>query len=207
MPRTVKNAQERKREIVAVARELFREQGYAQTSVESIIRRLGIAKGTFYHHFGSKEELLEAIVEGELEKITAQVARVVEDPSLSALAKLERLFGGGLGDAETSAVAAHLHAPANRELHELTNVRLVQRLSPLLARIIAQGNAEGAFAVSEPLATARVLLTAAQFVLDRGFFDWDAKETAVLQRAVQEMVERTLGTEPGACAFLTGRAT
>lgn len=44
-------------EIIAVASRLFYEQGYHQTGVQQIIDAAGVAKGTFYGHFKSKEAL------------------------------------------------------------------------------------------------------------------------------------------------------
>jgi AcrR family transcriptional regulator len=54
----VETVQKSKRdEIVEVAGQLFYEQGYGATGVAQIIKACGIAKGTFYGHFKSKEEL------------------------------------------------------------------------------------------------------------------------------------------------------
>ena len=49
----------RKNEILDMAQKLFFEMGYEQTSVSNIIDAVGVAKGTFYYYFKSKEELLE----------------------------------------------------------------------------------------------------------------------------------------------------
>jgi AcrR family transcriptional regulator len=52
--------------IVQVARALFAERGYADTSIDEITRQTRTARGAFYHHFASKEELFRQVV-GELE--------------------------------------------------------------------------------------------------------------------------------------------
>ncbi len=57
--RIVKTAEERKNEILDVAEELFAEKGYDNASTNDIIARIGIARGTLYHHFGSKEEVMD----------------------------------------------------------------------------------------------------------------------------------------------------
>lgn len=53
----------RRSEILDVAQRLFYLKGYDQTSVQDIITEIGIAKGTFYHYFNSKLELLDAIID------------------------------------------------------------------------------------------------------------------------------------------------
>ncbi len=45
-----------------IARKLFVEKGYDQTSINDILKIIEIAKGTFYYYFTSKEELLEEII-------------------------------------------------------------------------------------------------------------------------------------------------
>ncbi|HVU93164.1 MAG TPA: helix-turn-helix domain-containing protein, partial [Jatrophihabitans sp.] len=44
--------------VLDAAVELFADQGYDGTSVAQVIGRAGVAKGGFYHHFASKEQLL-----------------------------------------------------------------------------------------------------------------------------------------------------
>jgi AcrR family transcriptional regulator len=47
--------------LIATARQLFTERGYAATSIEEIIQRAGVAKGALYHHFGGKHDLFRAV--------------------------------------------------------------------------------------------------------------------------------------------------
>lgn len=62
---------DRKRaEIIAVAKQLFFEEGYAGTSMAEIAARVGGSKATLYNHFRSKEELLLAMVR-EMIDVTA----------------------------------------------------------------------------------------------------------------------------------------
>src|SRR5262245_34223307 len=48
----------RRRELIATAKRLFLERGYSQTSVASIVREAGVAQGTFYRYFKSKQAVL-----------------------------------------------------------------------------------------------------------------------------------------------------
>ena len=52
--------------LLAAARDLFAEHGFAATGREQIAERAGVTRGALYHHFGSKELLFRAVVE-ELE--------------------------------------------------------------------------------------------------------------------------------------------
>lgn len=57
MPATIVNSSPKKTEILEIASRLFYQQGFAATGIKQIIDEAGIAKGTFYSHFDSKEEL------------------------------------------------------------------------------------------------------------------------------------------------------
>ena len=64
MPRLSKAAaQERKARIVALAEKRFVQNGYEQTTVDEIVKEIGLAKGTYYYHFDSKEDLMIAVSE------------------------------------------------------------------------------------------------------------------------------------------------
>jgi AcrR family transcriptional regulator len=76
--------------LLAAARELFGERGYEATSVEAVLSASGVARGALYHHFQSKAELFDAVVEQTLVDIadaTGTAARGHDDP-------LERLRNG-----------------------------------------------------------------------------------------------------------------
>ena len=52
-----------KRKIFETSMRLFAEKGYDATSIEEITATVGVAKGTLYYHFSSKEEIFEFLVE------------------------------------------------------------------------------------------------------------------------------------------------
>jgi AcrR family transcriptional regulator len=55
--------------IVEVAREVFREQGY-DASLDEVAKRAGVGPGTLYRHFPQRENLLDAIMQSWVDKVT-----------------------------------------------------------------------------------------------------------------------------------------
>jgi AcrR family transcriptional regulator len=69
--------------LVAAARELFADDGYAATSLDAVVAKAGVTKGALYHHFGGKRELFEAVFVAEQVRLSAAVmdaAQGKEDP-------------------------------------------------------------------------------------------------------------------------------
>jgi AcrR family transcriptional regulator len=57
------DAEVRRAQIVAVARQLFAEYGYRQTTTRQLARAAGVSDALMYRHFASKEEVLRAVVD------------------------------------------------------------------------------------------------------------------------------------------------
>jgi len=86
----VKNMQKRSRDtqqkILAAARVLFKDSGYANTSAEQIAAAAGVAKGTLFAHFGDMANLLAAIGLDALETLLEDTRLLVSEPTTGNLA-------------------------------------------------------------------------------------------------------------------------
>lgn len=78
--------------LVAAARELFAEHGYAGVGTEEIVKRAGVTRGALYHHFNGKEDLLRAVLHElarELAEASATAALAETDQWRQILAAVE----------------------------------------------------------------------------------------------------------------------
>jgi AcrR family transcriptional regulator len=66
--------------IVAAGRELFGERGYDATSIDVVLARAGVARGALYHHFATKKDLFDAV----LDAVSAEIAGTVADAARAA---------------------------------------------------------------------------------------------------------------------------
>ena len=83
--------QERESLIIQAAKEVFIEKGYYETSIEEIAAKVGIAKGTIYLHFPSKEALVLAIVKKSVEMLVQEVEAVIASEK-TVRARLEAIL-------------------------------------------------------------------------------------------------------------------
>jgi AcrR family transcriptional regulator len=72
--RKTAKAEATRRNLVAAARELFGQKGYAATSVDEVVRHAGVTKGAMYHHFRDKDDLFRAVVEEVKLEVTTAAA-------------------------------------------------------------------------------------------------------------------------------------
>lgn len=91
-PRDNQLTSQRTQDILEVATELFAKNGFASTDVQEIAVRLGVAKGTIYHYFPSKEKLFLASVDRGMEKLSIEINRSVagiDDPVKQIVAAIK----------------------------------------------------------------------------------------------------------------------
>jgi AcrR family transcriptional regulator len=76
--------------LLAAARRLFAERGYAAVGTEEIVREAGVTRGALYHHFDGKRELLDAVYE----QLEAQLAQELAETLTPGASVLETLRAG-----------------------------------------------------------------------------------------------------------------
>lgn len=201
--RISKNPEERKKEILDAAEQLFSKRGFANTSINSILQMVGIAKGTFYHHFESKEELLDAIVMRFIDAGVKAAQAIAMDPNLTAPEKLFHiLMAQNAEPREKGQMVEQLHQVNNAEMHQKSLVETILQLTPILTKVVEQGIKEGHFQTAYPQETIEFLLVSSQFLLDEGIFVWQPEELMKKVIAFVHIVETTLGAKEGSFAYI-----
>jgi len=163
LKRVLKGYQQRRGELLDVASRLFHERGYWATPVSAIIKAAGVAKGTFYHYFDSKESLLDAIVLRMVDAIMAGAREAERREGLNAVERLNVFFAAaGRWKAENAPLVIGLVRALYREENVLLRHKITERgaaiVAPALTEIIRQGVEEGSFNAGEPEDAAEILM-------------------------------------------------
>ena len=165
MPRVV-DREARRAELVSAAAAVFAQRGVANTAVSEIVKAAGVAQGTFYLYFDSKDDAVLAVVDQIANGICEQTATRIA-AATSAVDKLTS-FSGVLSEAGAqpgaAAVVDLMHLPENRLLHDRLAEDITRRLVPQLETVVAHGVAEGVFDVGDPGAAAWFVLAGLQSV-------------------------------------------
>lgn len=154
----------RRDSFVDVAQRLIQVKGYEALSVQDVLDELEASKGAFYHYFGSKADLLEAVIERMADAVEVQWNEMLARPDMTACERLETLFSmtAQWKNARRELVLGVLEAwlsDDNAVVREKLRRLIATRMSGPLRSIIAQGIAEGEMTADDPDRTAAVVVT------------------------------------------------
>lgn len=111
--------------VVAAALELFRTQGYDQTSVEQIAKAAGVSRSTFFRQFGGKEDVVFADHEVLIEELRAFLAEPHDDPWMAVCEASEHVYAHFAHDPEMARLRYQIvrQVPVLREREIITVFR------------------------------------------------------------------------------------
>ncbi len=148
MARIIKDYDERLNELLDAAQTLFFSKGYEKTSVNDIINSVGVAKGTFYHYFNSKVDLLDKLVDRFISLTFQEAQEMSNRPFPDAIEKLNAFFE----TIRNQKVAQKdlmmlfmkvMYTDENLMLRHKMFRRSVEKFVPLLREIIEEGVTDG----------------------------------------------------------------
>ena len=200
----------RKQEFFDAAVELVNERGYDNITIQSLIDKLGVSKGAFYHYFKSKQELLDVIITHYTKRVVKKLQKVVDDKKLNALQKFNKMV-----------FTAKEFKAAQREIN-IEFIKLIRQGSislissraleismeivrPIWLKIVCQGVEEGIFDIPYPEEMTTLLIHVANncnATLGRIFLESTQKSNLIetLKKQIQfyeDTFERLLGVEKG----------
>jgi AcrR family transcriptional regulator len=197
--RVLKAPAVRRAELIDCAQGLFLTRGYERTTINDVITATGLSKGAFYHHFRSKEDLLEAIAARFARESVGFIGRLNADAGPDALARLNLLLSLGREwkrehIAELRAMFTTLLRPENAMLYHRIVSAVLEVMAPALTQIIAEGEAEGRFDAGDPRLAAETLLGLSN---GRRVLVIEALETAEadLEAGLRMIIERVRAEE------------
>jgi AcrR family transcriptional regulator len=202
MVRVVKKAAERRTEIVKAARHLFQTKDYDKTTMQDVMDRLGIAKGTIYHYFKSKEALLQAVIEDIVNMNIIQMQTQMKEMKGNALEKIQKLIVTGNMSADNEDILEHLHKPGNDAMHIRLLAAILIKQAPIYGKLIQQGCDEGLFQTDTPLECAEFILSAVQFLTDLGIYPWTQEDLVRRVQAFPKLIEQQLKAPSGSFRFM-----
>ena len=194
--RVTKVPEERKQELIDTAERLFLEKGYEQTTVADIVREIEVAQGTFYYYFSSKEEILEAIIEKDITALEEDVRQIMSREDANAAIKLNAVVNSIIGiSTSRREIMDYLHEESNAVMHEKMERHTIERLVPLMTRVIAEGTHAGIFDVQYPTESVEFLLASLVYFFHHPEIFADPMRREKMQSSLETILGRTLAVK------------
>lgn len=143
--------------ILESAEKLFLEKGYENTTIQDIVDDLGdLSKGAIYHHFKSKEDIIEAVTTSKYASI--DFAEYLKDEP-TGLAKLQKLVLFCLTDtAQQELLAAAPTLMMNPKMLSMELKSIQTEIAPMVLPFIEEGIQDGSITTEYPRQAAEVFL-------------------------------------------------
>jgi len=187
------NPQQTKENILSVSTKLFLEKGYDQTSMQDIVAALGMSKGAIFHHFKSKEDIFDAVIDRQYDYAEQEMQQWMDETvGLSGKEKLELLIELNFKDRSIqmdNLVASQFQKKNARFIVAIMQIN-VNKSAPFLAKIIREGIEDGSFATEFPDECAEVFSLLINTWCDHVLFACDLPRLRRRMEFLQEMARR-----------------
>ena len=191
----MRKGEKRKLELLEIAYRMFISRGYENTSVDDIIAEAGIAKGTYYYYFESKEQTLEEVIGMMIDK-EIEAAGAILDSDMPVPQKIIGIIASVNPSPEEQTIEGALLQPENIVMHQKIKRKLVKKVVPFLAKAVEEGNEQGIFSCDNIPERVKMML-----VLSNELFD----EESYTERDIDvfiDITEKLLGAKKGSLIFI-----
>jgi AcrR family transcriptional regulator len=204
MGRIVKEYDVRRKELIDISESLFSKKGFEDTTVEDIIKKARVAKGTFYHYFKSKDEILKAVIDRYMDEIIGLMEKTLANDKLNAIQKILFLFQISSEYRKThkgsERLVDYIHEERNEIIHHRLEVQNTPIFEDFFERIVREGIDEGVFKTEYPKEAAMAIVATMNAIghSARRAHDMTDEEKIQAFIAFLDLLERILGTKKDA---------
>ena len=166
-----------RRRILDAAQKLFFTKGYEHTTMRDIIDELGdLSKGAIYHHFASKQAILDALGEEDNQRMAN--SPILTDDSLNGLAKLRALCTESVTNADHMRLMGEAY-PALRDPQTMDSNFELWRITvaDMCRTLVDEGIADGSVRTEYPREAAEIIALLANYWMAPTFYPATATET------------------------------
>jgi len=156
--------------ILDVSLKLFMEKGYEKTTIQDIVNDLGMSKGAIYHHFKSKEEIMNAISKRSFEENT-YLNEIYKDLTLNGLEKIQKILICNIADTNKQINdKLSLYLTKNHRMIVKHLEDTMQYAAPMLAKLIEEGIEDKSITATNPKAASEVIMLLSNFWINPAIF-------------------------------------
>lgn len=164
--------------ILDASLKLFLEKGYEQTTIQDIINELGdLSKGAIYHHFKSKEDIIDAVSERLYEGTNTEILRIKSEKGLTGLEKIRRIYYLSVQNPnQEKLITAAPTLLKNPKFLAEQVITSIEHVAPLLKDLIEEGIEDGSIKAKHPKELSEMLILLSNIWLNPMIFSNTSEE-------------------------------
>jgi AcrR family transcriptional regulator len=198
-----KDAMIRKQEILQAALTLFISKGYEKTSTNDILEALKLSRGGLYHHFVSKEDILDNAIAMILQSEITEAEAIINDEKLTAEDKLKYLIEYNPSMLPmVDEVRTIIQSKDNPTLITHLLRKKLELVTPLFIKIIEQGIAEEIFHCEYPEEVSKISIILSTLLFTDTIVVLSQEEFVRMIIVFQTAVETIVGAKKGTFDFM-----
>jgi AcrR family transcriptional regulator len=178
--------------ILEAALDLFIANGFTETPMDAIAEKAGVAKGTLYYHYKSKEGIVDALLERYARRLTSELEPILDDGTMGFRDKITALNVGTTKIIRET--FSRLHKLRYIDIHQKTVRISIATLTPLLTKLVDRGAKEGICTNAHAREFIEIFVAASQFLFDPEYGTERMSERAT---AMSILTEKAFGFPQG----------
>lgn len=191
----MKKGEKTKLELLKIAYKMFLSKGYENTSIDEIIEEAKIAKGTYYYHFKSKEQMLEEVIQMMIDEYEMRANEILNS-DLDLSEKMIGIITSFRPNNDEFQIVDTLNRQDNLIMHNKINRQVIERVVPMLSKIVEEGVQLGQLKCENIPERIRIIMIISSQLFD----DIEYSNTDI--DVFIDIVEKTLGAQAGFMEFL-----
>lgn len=189
MPRK-NNSKQTIENIISISAQLFAEKGYDKTSMQEIVDALGMSKGAIFHHFRSKEDIFNAVMDKQFELVIEEVNQWLDEMyEYSAKEKLKPLIKRNISKGNVIEDSCKIveGAVGSPQLMLAFTHDSVKMLAPIVAKLLREGIEDKSITTEFPDECAEILMLLLNFWCNTDDLPVLCKQFKFLQHLMRQM--------------------
>ena len=180
-------------QILTISEKLFIERGYEKTTMQDILNELKMSKGAIYHHFKSKEEILQTIIDKKVSRektlLHDLAARTHAENARDKISQILSEFLVNEADAFNSAPKSLMLSTIKDPNIVVASLQTsVLDMAPTLSKLFAEGVEDGSIKTDYPLEYAEIFMLLFGTWIKPTLFNRDKQQTEQRLKALKQLM-------------------
>jgi len=197
MPRISQEVEiERRNNLIDIAQNLFLENGYDNVTINQIVKSLSLAKGTFYYHFRSKEDILVAVSEKLLSDTEVGIKMIHSHSNKGIYLRLKEMIDLINKDIyRNEKIWKFVYQENNILLYNQLIKTCMEKFGPLIADVLEEGTEKGLLKIPHATEMADALISLLDLYAKRTCCEYDHSIRKRTQVTIKHILELILDKE------------